>query len=117
MKKTILIITMSLISFGALAKTSNQALIQNKILGKLFCYSNKSSGWAFSTNGVGVRFGYNLGMPGPNDYYKLTFVESPRTYGLFNLSKNDQKIIFQIDHNFDIYEYNTGKILSTKTCK
>lgn len=117
MKNTILMITISLIGFGALAKTSNQELIQSKVLGKLFCYSDKNSGWFFSKDGVAVRMGYNLGVPGPNNYYKITFSETPRTYGLFDLSNNFLKISFQIDQSFDLYEYSSGKILSTKFCK
>ena len=118
MKKTILIIAINLLGFCALAQSTNTELIQEKILGKIFCYKdNKSFGWIFSKDGRAVRHGYNLGMPGPDNFYKLTYFDTPRTYGSFSLVNSHGTLDFQIGYNYDLYEYSTGKTLSTKACK
>lgn len=117
MKNIFLVITTSLFGVGAFAQPSNSKLIQQKVLGQVFCYeNNNSNGWSFSDEGVAVRHGLNLGMPGPSDYYQLTFNEALRSYGSFDLNNAFETIHFQITHDFELIEYSSGETLSAAAC-
>lgn len=123
MRKLLFIIGLSI--FGMMAHAtpsrpgipSNRDLIEGEILGHVFCYVDDSrAGWFFSEDGRAVRHAVNIGMPGPGSFYQLTFVESPRTYGSFDLISSGQKLHFQYSEDGILHEYETGRMLSVQAC-
>lgn len=105
MKKIILLASIFLVSAKVFAyfdtnPTPNQDLISTAVLGKLFCYQdNPNYGWAFLSNWTAVKIGVDLGMPGPDDYYKISFPEGPRAVGLFTVEGPHGSVDFQFHHD------------------
>lgn len=118
MKQIFALVSLMIFGLSALAaQQSNQELIQKDILGRTFCYTDDTgAGWIIQKNGTSVQHAVNLGMPGPNSYYQLTFVESLRTYGSFDLVKSGEILHFQFTQDQVLIEYQTGRTLSTAAC-
>lgn len=95
MKKIILLAAIILGSAQASAwHTQMKDRISTVVLGKMFCFrDNPKYGWAFLLNGIAFKTGPNLGIPGPNDYYKVIIsplegpghftVQGPQGSGIF----------------------------------
>ena len=75
---------------------NNQSLIEERVLGRRFCYTEKlNTGWGFTKEGEAYFFAPNIGMPNPDVYYRVKFLRS-----------TDQ---------FEIDEYSRYKALPTRT--
>ncbi len=117
--KTILSLIITILSLSAQgAPLTNQELFQTEVLGRMFCYADeKTAGWMIGSDGTSVRHEIRLGMPGPNSYYKLNYVASLRTLGHFTLVNSSAVLHFQFTPDRILYEYKTGRTLSTSACE
>jgi len=108
------------ISASAVSATisSNQDLIKKEILGQTFCYNDESTaGWIFAEDSTAIAHDIRIGMPGPNSSYRLSYIESPRTLGNFDLVRGQVRLRFHYSADQNLYEYRTARTLSTAACK
>ncbi len=103
---------------SASSLTPNKDLISIEVLGKMFCYeTNPGYGWAFFPNGTSVKIGQNLGMPGPDDYYTVSFPEGPRAVGLFWAQNSQERVNFQVDSDSTVVQLGPNGIFKLSECK